>query len=131
MRDEENFHRALQLSTTFINVDYCAQILHPTLPSSTLEVDNYAQKGATIFVFEGKATDEDGAISQLQKRHQSFTLFKDHYLKFKHFSTYTRVRLFYYSFKKKTFAEYDSRGKKLSSVKFPDVNVLASLLGNL
>ena len=58
MSDEKEFDRALRFAGNFSNVKVKTSIWHPTLPNSYLEVDNLAQKGKIVFVFEGKFNKE-------------------------------------------------------------------------
>jgi len=80
MADEKKFHQAFILSNNFSIVELKVQIIHPRLPGSFLEVDNLAQKGQTVFVFEGKSKDEGQALSQLKERRLSLELFKGRYV---------------------------------------------------
>lgn len=131
MADEERFDRALRLEGNFSNIDLRLEIIHPTIPGWLLEVDNIAQKGKTVFIFEGKSKKEKSALKQLILRYQSLKTHKKHYLKTKLFNPYTYVRIFYYSFKRKVFAEFSSSGNPLLRCKFENVNELAAILRKL
>lgn len=132
MADEEQFDRALNLAGNFNNVGLRILLRHPDLPiGSYIEVDNLAQKGRTVFVFEGKFNKEELAVKQLQVRFKSLLRFKDEYVRAGMLNSYSYTRLFYYSFKRKVLTEFNQAGNKIKSVKFTDIKNLAEILQKL
>jgi len=131
MGDEAKFYRALGLAGNFFNLQLLFYILHPTIPRSYLEVDNSAQRNNTLFIFEGKSNNEQGAAQQLRSRYLSSVMFRDSYIRKGLFAPYGEIRLFYYSFNQRVFVEFSSGGLRMTAQKFNDLNHLAEILRKL
>ena len=131
MGDEGKFHRALDLAGSFIRLKLMFRLLHPTIPSAYVEVDNSAQRNNTLFIFEGKSNNEQGAAQQLRLRHLSCVMFHNVYVGKGVFVPYANIRLFYYSFNQRVLIEFSSTGARMNAQKFNDVNQLSELLRKL
>lgn len=131
MADEEKFDKALRATRVFDIIEINGSLIHPTLPNCFLEVDNIAQRGKSIFVFEGKAQKEDAAITQLLERYESLKDNKKDYIEEGSLNDYNLIRLFFYSFQRNLLVEFDSKGKSTSRFKFYDFKELVEILRNL
>ena len=130
MGDEGRFYRALQLAGNFERLKIKFNIIHPNSYKYYLEVDNSAQKGAVLFIFEGKASKEEEAREQLKQRYLSCTKHRSEYLRGGLFKPYSVIRLFFYSFNKHALIEFTPQGGR-NAVKFSDLNELSVILRNL
>src|SRR3989344_157099 len=131
MSDEVEFYKAIKLAENFLINKLRVKIFHPTLPGCYLEVDNLAQKGKTVFVFEGKSINDGRAIRQLKDRNNSLILFNDFYIKICLVYNFNSIRLFYYSFKSQVISEFNINGNKIFTTKFNNLKELALILRNL
>ena len=128
--DEKKFRKAMESASVFSHVASQFNIGHPTLPSCFLEVDNLGVKKDVLYIFEGKHKNESAAIQQLKVRYQSLLLFRHVYVNHL-LPAYSTIKLYFYSLAKHSIVEYDSKGKKITSMKFADVPELINILRNI
>ena len=131
MGDEHRFADAMLRSNAFTHVDVMFFLVHPTLPSSRIEVDNAGQKGTAIFVFEGKRWQENDVVRQLKVRKETFRISYSRIINTGAFSPYKTVRLFHYSLARKTLRELDPKMKFFPAMHFKNINELIDMLRNL
>src|SRR4030042_1918550 len=116
MSDEEKFDKTIKQSRkglakqgiNFLIVDKELPIRHAVSWRIWLKIDNLVQIGKTLFVFEGKAKQEEKAISQLLDYLQSLQSFHYDNVQEGLFFPYSPnlIRLFYYSVKRHEIIEY-------------------------
>lgn len=130
MSDEDNFYRALVGAGIYRYASIEFKIKHPSEPGDYLFIDNVGQKGDTLFVFEGKTGKPEKAFGQLRIAYLSLSdpLYKRTFTYKEVLNSYSKVRLFYYSFKRGLLIEYDPRMTELQQCRFRDLNELSEIL---
>ena len=133
MSDEENFYRALINSGCYSNLNVGYKIKHPSEPSNFISLDNIGYKNNTLFVFEGKSGKPEKAFGQLRTAYLSMSdpFYKRAIINYDKFENYSKIRLFYYSFKRGLLIEYNPSMVELKQHKFRDLNELADILRNI
>ena len=133
MSDEENFHRTLIRAGSYTNIDSEYRIKHPSEPGNYLFLDNIGQRDNTLFVFEGKTGKPEKAFGQLRTAYLSLSdaFYKLAFIHNGAFENYSKIRLFYYSFRRGLLIEYNPRMTELQQYKFSNLNELVIILRNL
>ena len=133
MSDEENFYRALINAGNYTNIDSEYRIKHPSEPENFILLDNVCQRDNTLFIFEGKTGKPEKAFGQLRKAYLSLSdpIHKRVVVYNNDFNIYSKIRLFYYSFRRGLLIEYSNNIKELNQYRFRDLGELSILLRNL
>ena len=133
MSDETEFYRAMVLAGNYGYINTELKIKHQSEPGSYLFLDNVGQRGDTLFVFEGKAGKSEKAFLQLRTAYLSLNdpFYKRTSIYGHLFENYSKIRLFYYSFKRGLLIEYNTKIAELQQYKFRDINELSIILRNL